>query len=185
MKVRGNAGSAFAWPRLSTLVLVVALFAPLPSPAADPIFVPDPDRTPGALNPDINQENFYQRICVEGSKQYRPSSSYTNGLKRKQLRDHGYSDRRPEEYEEDHLIPLSLGGHPRSIKNLWPEPWHGKWGAHRKDRLEFAMYKAACNGEVSLEEAQRAFVGDWTQSYERYETLIKKYRFRGRKEADD
>ena len=28
----------------------------------------------------------------------------------------------PSEYEEDHFIPLELGGVPRNPKNLWPEP---------------------------------------------------------------
>jgi hypothetical protein len=26
------------------------------------------------------------------------------------------------DYEEDHLIPLELGGAPRDPRNLWPEP---------------------------------------------------------------
>jgi hypothetical protein len=28
----------------------------------------------------------------------------------------------PADYEEDHFIPLELGGAPRNAKNLWPEP---------------------------------------------------------------
>lgn len=145
--------------------------------AADPIFVPDPARTPGALNPDVTQENFHEVICVGGTKQYRPAASYTTGLKKKQLRDFDYRDQDPSQYEEDHLIPLSLGGHPRSPKNLWPEPWNGEWGAHKKDELEYALYKATCRGEMSLAEAQAAFAHDWTRSYQRYAALRSKYRF--------
>jgi hypothetical protein len=28
----------------------------------------------------------------------------------------------PSNYEEDHFIPLELGGAPKNPKNLWPEP---------------------------------------------------------------
>jgi hypothetical protein len=153
--------------------------------AADPVFVPDPARTPGALNPDITAETFHQKICVEGASQYRPSASYTTGLKKLQLRDNGYRDRDPTEYEEDHLIPLSLGGHPRSPKNLWPQPWQGRWGAHEKDRLEVALYKAACRGEITLGEAQAAFTPDWTASFKRYEGLMRRFRFRARDGTHD
>lgn len=151
--------------------------------AGDPSSVPDPARTPGALNPDITQETFHQRICVEGAAQYRPAASYTNGLKRKQIRDFGYDNQNPADYEEDHLIPLSLGGHPRSPKNLWPQPRRAEWGADRKDQLEFALYKAACKGEISLADAQAAFTHDWTASYQRYKPLIRKYKFKGEGEG--
>jgi len=160
--------------------LGVALMAMAASAfAGDPGSVPDPARTPGALNPDITQDTFHQRICVEGASQYRPAASYTNGLKRKQMRDFGYQDQNPADYEEDHLIPLSLGGHPRSPKNLWPQPRNAEWGADRKDKLEYALYKAACKGEIKLADAQAAFTNDWTRSYERYQPLIRKYKFKG------
>jgi hypothetical protein len=160
-------------------LLFVLLFATtsLSAVAADAIYVPDPARTPGAFNPDVTQENFHELICVGGTKQYRPAASYTTGLKKKQLRDYNYRDQDPSQYEEDHLVPLSLGGHPRSPKNLWPEPWDGEWGAHKKDELEYALYKATCRGEMSLAEAQAAFTNDWTRSYERYASLRRKYRF--------
>jgi len=36
------------------------------------------------------------------------------------MREHGYTD--PiKAHEEDHLIPLELGGDPRDLRNLWPE----------------------------------------------------------------
>jgi len=44
-------------------------------------------------------------------------------------------------YEEDHFIPLEVGGNPEDPGNLWPEPWNLKigssdYGAHTKDFLE-------------------------------------------------
>jgi len=40
----------------------------------------------------------------------RPPTSYTNALKVKQIADYGYSDTSTADYEEDHFIPLELGG---------------------------------------------------------------------------
>jgi len=52
----------------------------------------------------------------------RPPVQYTEELKRQQIRTFGYHDRRLSQYEEDHLIPLGLGGAPSDPRNLWPEP---------------------------------------------------------------
>jgi len=49
----------------------------------------------------------------------------------------GY-DRTMRDYEEDHLVPLEVGGNPHDPRNLWPEPLHGPWNARMKDRLENA-----------------------------------------------
>lgn len=160
-------------------VLALMLAGALASCSKEAGMLPDPSRTPGFVNPDITQDNFHQKICVEGARQYRPLPSYTNGLKKKQLRDWHYADQDPRHYEEDHLIPISLGGHPHDPRNLWPEPWDGPWGAHTKDKLEYALYRAACAGEISLTEAQHAFQGDWTASYRHYEALIKRYHHHG------
>jgi hypothetical protein len=46
-------------------------------------------------------------------------------------------------YEEDHLIPLAVGGSPRSPRNMWPEKYAGKFGARVKDKLERFLH----NGE--------------------------------------
>jgi hypothetical protein len=153
--------------------------------AAAPDFVPDPGRTPGALNPEITQENFHEKVCVEHTKQYRPPNSYRIWIKQKQLRELGYGDQNFSDYEEDHLVPLSLGGDPKDPRNLWPEPRLGEWGAQRKDELEFALYKAACRGEISLAEARAAFTPNWTQSYARYAGLIQKYQYKPRAGSDD
>jgi len=156
---------------LLTAVLLVAAF---PSWAGD---LPDPSLTPGAINPDVTQENISRTVCVKGwTKTVRPPAYYTNKLKKEQIREYGYADRNPRDYEEDHLIPLGLGGNPTDPKNLWPEPRNSEWGAARKDQLEFAMYKAVCRGEVSLEEARRAFASNWTEAYKKYGVFLGRYR---------
>jgi hypothetical protein len=85
----------------------------------------------GAINDDVTQANIQQTICVPGwtATVVRPSTSYTNGLRAKLLRDQGLPQVDAAKYELDHLIPLALGGHPRKPENLWLQPWDGEWGA--------------------------------------------------------
>ena len=102
---------------------------------------PDPVRTPGATNPDITQENIRETICNPrwSTKSIRPEASYTHRLKIEQIDEYGYSDSRLKDYEEDHFIPLELGGNPTDPKNLWPEPFDTSipdGGAHAKDKVE-------------------------------------------------
>jgi hypothetical protein len=83
-------------------------------------------------------------------------------LKVKQIAEYGYSDTSTADYEEDHLIPLELGGAPRDPRNLWPEPHYGSKMAYTKDSVENALKKAVCDGQVDLVDAQRAIATNWT-----------------------
>jgi hypothetical protein len=69
--------------------------------------LPNHSRTPGATNPDVTQDNIHQTICVSGwTATIRPPSSYTSSLKTQQIKEYRYQEKRPAEYEEDHLISL-------------------------------------------------------------------------------
>lgn len=130
---------------------------------------PDPTRTTGAINSEVTQANIYETICVRGwTRMVRPPEGYTYRLKREQLREWGYEDRLTRDYEEDHLIPLELGGNPTSSKNLWPEPLRGPWNAHVKDRLENYLNEQVCAGRMGLEQAQREIAEDWIAAYQKY-----------------
>jgi hypothetical protein len=125
--------------------------------------LPDPVCTPGITNPEVTQENIFQTICVPGwTRTIRPPTSYTIALKLRQMVEYGIQDLPPSAVEEDHLIPLAVGGHPTDPRNLWPEPWDGPDGAHAKDRVENALHRLVCSGQMSLEEAQRRIRTDWT-----------------------
>ncbi|WP_031072764.1 hypothetical protein [Streptomyces sp. NRRL WC-3742] len=129
--------------------------------------LPDPACTPGATNPDVSQDTIDSTICVGGySTSIRPSTSYTNRLKIQQIAQYGYDDTNTADYEEDHHIPLSLGGHPTDPRNLWPQPRYatGSNGntAADKDTVEYKLYKAVCNHQVDLVPAQQAIATDWT-----------------------
>ncbi|MDT0466351.1 hypothetical protein [Streptomyces gibsoniae] len=125
--------------------------------------LPDPACQPGALNPDVTQATIGSTICVSGwTATVRPPTSYTNALKKKQIVEYGYSDTSTSDYEEDHFVPLELGGAPRSEQNLWPEPHYGNGTSADKDVVENKLKKAVCAGKASLSAAQNAIITDWT-----------------------
>ena len=134
--------------------------------------LPDPQLTPGAASAAVTQSNIHRTICRYGyTRTVRPPEAYTESLKRHQIREYGYRDLWLSDYEEDHLIPLELGGSPTSPENLWPEPWHvaGGWGAYRKDRLENRLNHLVCTGRLTLRAAQGAIATDWIAAYRHYD----------------
>ena len=109
------------------------------------------ERTPGALNPEVTQESLVETVCVPGySKSIRPPASYTGELKRRQMREWRLPGG-PQDYQEDHLISLSLGGHPTDPRNLWPEP---RPRADQVDRIELDLHEDLCAGRITLLGAQ-------------------------------
>ena len=100
----------------------------------------------------------------------RNESEYTERLKRQQMREYGYTDHYLSDFEEDHLIPLEIGGAPTDPRNLWPEPHvaPGGWGSRRKDYLENLLRRLVCEGRVPLAEAQQAIARNWIAAYRMY-----------------
>jgi hypothetical protein len=70
-------------------------------------------------------------------------------------------------FEVDYLITPDLGG-ARSIRNLWPQPYTGRWNAVAKDRLEQRLHDLVCEGKVDLTRAQRDIALDWIGAYKKY-----------------
>jgi hypothetical protein len=135
--------------------------------------LPDPSRTPGAVNLAVGQATIGDTICVPGwTRTVRPPVYYTEDLKRRQIGAFGYSDHRLGHYQEDHLVPLELGGDPADPRNLWPEPKEAPdgWGIDRKDELQGVLNRRVCTGQLPLVEAQRAIAADWIAAYRRYVT---------------
>jgi hypothetical protein len=130
--------------------------------------LPDSRCTPGAVNPEVTQDNIHSTICVPGyTKTIRPPTSYTNPLKTKLMDSYGLDGSDPatrENFELDHLIALTVGGNPTSVSNLWPEPYNIQHNAHVKDKFEFYLNKQVCSGLMSLSDAQRALSEDWIAS---------------------
>ncbi len=108
-------------------------------------------RTPGVVNPDVTQATIHDTVCTHGwTRTVRPPTSYTNDLKRRQLREDGLRGP-PSAFQEDHLISLELGGSPTDPRNLWPEPYPR---ASRVDRIENELNHEVCTGRLSLAAAQ-------------------------------
>jgi hypothetical protein len=124
--------------------------------------LPDPVCTPGVADPRVTQANIATTICAPGyTATVRPPTSYTTPLERQLIARYGLT-LTPQQTELDHLIPLELGGDPRDVRNLFPEPYEPRPGAHEKDVVENRLHADVCAGRISLAEAQRRIATDWT-----------------------
>jgi hypothetical protein len=136
---------------IALLLLGIAIISPHGSSSKGPYHA-DIVRSPGVLNPDVTQANINSTICLHGwTKTIRPPTSYTNALKKRQMREYGVGGSLSD-YQEDHLISLELGGHPTDPRNLWPEPYPR---ASDVDSIENDLNAKVCAGELSLDDAQR------------------------------
>ena len=117
------------------------------------------------LNPAITQSTINQTICVSGwTATVRPSESYTESLKRKQIAAEGLLGQLSD-YEEDHRMPLELGGAPSDLMNLSPE---SPPTPNPKDSDETTLKHEVCGGQLTLLQAQRQLVATWLAPYPRY-----------------
>jgi hypothetical protein len=124
--------------------------------------------TPGAIDTRVTQHNIKRTICHPGySQTVRPPTSYTNRLKVAGIGEYGFADTDLADYEEDHLVAISLGGSPTSPRNLWPEPHAGRWGSLTKDKLEWLLYRRVCAGTYRLAAARRDLSRNWIAAYKR------------------
>jgi hypothetical protein len=111
---------------------------------------PDPRLTPGAIASTNAAE-----ICAPGyARAHRVWHAKAFTLQR-----YGISPDRARDFEDDDLVPICIGGDNASPLNHWPEPWDQ---AQRKDSLEHWACRAACEGLLTLENAQQLFLsGRW------------------------
>ena len=135
-----------------TVVLLATAFLSLPAGAQDHVRAP----VAGAVDGRVTQETIQRTICQRGYMAHvRPPRQFTDDVKRQLINGHPGP---PQDYELDHLVPLSLGGHPTSANNLWLQPW-GE--AAMKDREEARLHREVCAGRMTLEQAQREMVATW------------------------
>jgi len=124
---------------------------------------------PGALFQAVTQANVDKTICVPGwTSTVRPSTAYTQALKRTMLVRAGLPPADSIKYELDHFVPLAVGGHPRAEDNLWLQRWDGEWNARVKDRLERKLQVMVCSGQIDLLAARTAIQRDWRAAYRQY-----------------
>lgn len=163
---------------VSLLVLALlgcAYVATNPAPpaptATHSALLPDRSKTPGAVNPDVTPDTLSRTICAKGwTATVRPPEAVTEKLKNSQLAS-GYNyngDLRLADYEEDHLIPLEIGGATSDPANLWPQPKTVSPGSLEKDKLENTLNHLVCSGKLPLATAQQEIATDWWAAYQKY-----------------
>jgi hypothetical protein len=132
------------------------------TPAASP--VPVVDRPNHRLTPGVAFPVTAAQVCRPGyaeSVRDVPESEKLDVYHRYGVVDVPYA------HEVDHLISLEIGGS-NDIRNLWPEPYAGKWGARTKDQVENALHDLVCAGKLPLKAAQQIEAANWVLAYKRY-----------------
>ena len=133
---------------------LIALLSPtlLLAPAAAQGRAP----VPGEVDTHVTQSTIRTTICEHGyTAKVRPPRPFTDATKRRLANGHPGS---LQDYELDHLIPLGLGWHPTSSKNLWLQAWPE---AAIKDRDELRLHREVCAGRMTLEQAQHEMLAAW------------------------
>jgi hypothetical protein len=156
-----------------------ATYAVQPQPApgschyvySGPYPLPDPQCTPGAISPQVTQDNISSTICSSGyTESIRPPESVTEPEKAASAAAYGYTGSF-ETAEYDHLIPLELGGDPNDPANLWVEPNDRAAAAttyNTKDSLENRLNTLVCSGQLPLAIARQAIATNWVSAYQQY-----------------
>ena len=128
--------------------------------------LPIPDRvcTPGAVGDRVTQATVTTTICVPNwTATIRPSLKVTEPVKTAAMLAYGIPRAQRGKVEFDHLVPLSLGG-ADDTANLWPQlsDLPGAGFANSKDTVERVLVAAVCHRVITLDQARRAIVTDWT-----------------------
>jgi hypothetical protein len=121
--------------------------------------LPNASTTPGAI---VSSDPAV--VCVRGySRTVRPPYDYAwRRFRVSVFRAYGIPHEQWRDFTLDHDIPLSLGGAPEDLRNVWPEP---KAEAKRKDEVEDALLSAACyRHTITLQAAQAAIARNWTST---------------------
>jgi hypothetical protein len=131
---------------------------------------PDPNCTPGAINPTLTLQVLTSRAFKTGCVRDQATSA-----EQKRKTYHWYRIRRPANNtgknqicELDHFISLEIGG-ADTIENIWPQCGPSRRVAlskryfKQKDIVENYLAWLVKNRRMFLDEAQRGIADDWTQ----------------------
>ena len=149
--------------RISELLIPIALIAAFILTAASGRVGPDsaypPPGVAGDADPLVTQDNIHKTICVDHyTTTVRAVSEATKKvvLKRDGQTKAGCC-------EVDHFLSLEIGGSNLPEKNLWSQPYQGKYGARVKDVVETQLHRMVCRTEdpMPLAVAQKCITSDW------------------------
>jgi len=65
-------------------------------------------------------------------------------------------------------ISKKSGGRSSGPLIFTPEPRHGQWNSDQKDELEDVIHDLVCGHEMTLQQGQAVFLGDWRHGYRKY-----------------
>lgn len=117
-----------------------------------------------ALTPGIVLTTSARTVCVSG---YSASVRDVSSSRSDAVYERYDVVHLPYAHEVDHLISLELGGS-NQLRNLWPQPYAGRWGARTKDVLENRLHDLVCDHRLSLARAQHIEARNWVGAYRRY-----------------
>jgi hypothetical protein len=139
---------------LATAMLVYAASGRVgPDSAYPPAFIT------GDADPLVTQDNIRKTICVDHyTTTVRAVSAATKAAV---LKRDGQTS--PGCCEVDHFLSLEIGGSNLPGKNLWAQPYSGKYGARQKDVVETALHRLVCASAdpMPLAVAQKCITLDW------------------------
>ena len=128
---------------------------------ADGVALPDPNATPGAVFADVQAADICDLHYTQSVRQPRFN------VKVDAFVSYGVSIHERNEFQVDHLVPISLGGS-NDPTNLWPQLYAPESGAAEKDLLERQLRGLVCSNVIPLPEAQGAYAANWWQAYQTY-----------------
>src|SRR5450631_721265 len=139
--------------------------APPPAPVAPADACHHGGITYCVLNLAVTQATIGSTICVSGwTSTVRPSESYTENLKRQQIASEGLPGGLSN-YEDDHRMPLELGGSRVNPYNLSPE---SPASPNPKDSGETSLKYQVCDRQLTSAQAQQQMVANWLAAYPGY-----------------
>ena len=130
--------------------------------------LPDPNCTPGAINPTVTLSDLQiPGLTSKLRDPYGTPSARVQTYSWYGMLPPSHNTGVDQACELDHLIPLGLGGSD-SLENIWPEC--GPAGAtlrnrafRQKDLVENYLTAQVKAGKIDLKAAQRGIAEDWTQ----------------------
>lgn len=135
--------------------------------------LPDP-----ALTPGVTTAMSVEDICAK--KWGKDRRNVTSAMKRQVFESYGLKgnvavewcrkDKHGRVFEIDHSCSRENGG-ADAIGNLWAQCYSGEWNAVMKDRLENALHRSLCAGEMTLGDVQAELClngADWRESYKKH-----------------
>ena len=128
---------------------------------------PDPACIPGERNPAVAGEAIYtaggnvrETVCNDAwVQQNRPPAPAQ--LEIELMAAEGL-DGNLGDYTVDQLWPVSLGGSPDAMANLWVIPDAGPYGAGRKAEDEATLHTRLCSGAITVNQAGALIIAEWS-----------------------